>query len=73
MIHHHRAHHYTVFCIQDAGYGEKFFFAQDDDNEEELQVKMDDEVSWLTNICFMKFTITNMLYGNSFNFHTFSV
>ncbi|KAK2151093.1 hypothetical protein LSH36_376g04026 [Paralvinella palmiformis] len=30
--------------LKDAGYGEKFFFAQDDDNEEELQVKMDDEV-----------------------------
>lgn len=29
---------------QDAGYGEKFIFAPQDDDDEEMQLKMDDEV-----------------------------
>ena len=32
-----------ILFMQDAGYGEKSFFAPDDDNEEDLQ-KIDDEV-----------------------------
>lgn len=32
-------------CIQDAGYGEKSLFTPiDEDNDEDVQVKMDDEV-----------------------------
>ncbi|XP_026472569.1 transcription initiation factor TFIID subunit 1 [Ctenocephalides felis] len=30
--------------LKDAGYGEKFIFAQQDDDDEEMQLKMDDEV-----------------------------
>lgn len=31
--------------LQDAGYGEKSFFAPEEENEEEFQMKIDDEVS----------------------------
>lgn len=30
--------------LKDAGYGEKSLFAPEDDNDEEMQTKMDDEV-----------------------------
>ena len=30
---------------QDAGYGEKSFFAPEEENEEDFQMKIDDEVS----------------------------
>jgi len=34
-----------MFCGgQDAGYGEKSFFAPDEENEEDFQMKIDDEV-----------------------------
>lgn len=32
--------------FQDAGYGEKSFFAPEEENEEDFQMKIDDEV-WL--------------------------
>lgn len=33
------------FCVlQDAGYGEKFIFTPQEDDDEDLQLKMDDEV-----------------------------
>lgn len=32
---------------QDAGYGEKSFFAPEEENEEEFQMKIDDEVRFL--------------------------
>lgn len=31
-------------CRQDAGYGEKFLFTPAEDDDEEMQLKMDDEV-----------------------------
>lgn len=31
--------------LKDAGYGEKFIFTPQEDDDEELQLKMDDEVS----------------------------
>lgn len=34
---------YNVF-LQDAGYGEKSFFAPEEENEEDFQMKIDDEV-----------------------------
>lgn len=34
----------NFFFLQDAGYGEKFIFTQQDDDDEDLQLKMDDEV-----------------------------
>lgn len=30
--------------LQDAGYGEKSFFAPEEENEEDFQMKIDDEV-----------------------------
>lgn len=39
-----------VFC-QDAGYGEKSFFAPEEENEEDFQMKIDDEVMLYTNFC----------------------
>lgn len=33
-----------IFIIQDAGYGEKFIFTPQEDDDEDLQLKMDDEV-----------------------------
>jgi hypothetical protein len=35
--------HRIVF-FQDAGYGEKSFFAPEEENEEDFQMKIDDEV-----------------------------
>lgn len=32
------------FSLQDAGYGEKFLFAPQEDDDEDIQLKMDDEV-----------------------------
>lgn len=32
------------FSTQDAGYGEKSFFAPEEENEEDFQMKIDDEV-----------------------------
>lgn len=37
-------HGFVLF--QDAGYGEKSFFAPEEENEEDFQMKIDDEV-WL--------------------------
>lgn len=37
-------HRCIVAFSQDAGYGEKSFFAPDEENEEEFQMKIDDEV-----------------------------
>lgn len=41
-----------MICVslfsQDAGYGEKSFFAPEEDNEEETQMKIEDEVLTLT-------------------------
>lgn len=34
--------------LKDAGYGEKFLFTQHEDDDEEMQLKMDDEVSTFT-------------------------
>uniref|UniRef100_T1J1P4 Transcription initiation factor TFIID subunit 1 n=1 Tax=Strigamia maritima TaxID=126957 RepID=T1J1P4_STRMM len=42
--------------LKDAGYGEKTLFSHDDDNDEELQVKIDDEVKaapWNTTRAFI--------------------
>lgn len=33
-----------VLSLQDAGYGEKSFFAPEEENEEDFQMKIDDEV-----------------------------
>lgn len=35
---------YTCLLHQDAGYGEKFLFTPAEDDDEEMQLKMDDEV-----------------------------
>ena len=35
-----------IVNLQDAGYGEKSLFAAEDDNDDDIQVKMDDEASW---------------------------
>lgn len=32
--------------LKDAGYGEKFIFTPMEDDDEEMQLKMDDEVFW---------------------------
>lgn len=32
--------------LKDAGYGEKFIFTPQEDDDEEMQLKMDDEVSY---------------------------
>lgn len=32
--------------LKDAGYGEKFIFTPQEDDDEEMQLKMDDEVSF---------------------------
>lgn len=37
--------------FQDAGYGEKSFFAPEEENEEDFQMKIDDEVRLYTNFC----------------------
>lgn len=34
--------------LKDAGYGEKSLFTQHEDDDEEMQLKMDDEVSFFT-------------------------
>lgn len=36
--------HDVSFLLQDAGYGEKSFFAPEEENEEDFQMKIDDEV-----------------------------
>ncbi|CRK95113.1 CLUMA_CG008591, isoform A [Clunio marinus] len=43
--------------LKDAGYGEKFIFAQQEDDDEEMQLKMDDEVKvapWNTTRAYMQ-------------------
>uniref|UniRef100_T1IVK3 Transcription initiation factor TFIID subunit 1 n=1 Tax=Strigamia maritima TaxID=126957 RepID=T1IVK3_STRMM len=52
--------HYSMIAAQqrlkDAGYGEKTLFSLDDDNDEEMQVKIDDEVKtapWNTTRAFI--------------------
>lgn len=43
--------------LKDAGYGEKFIFAQQDDDDEEMQLKMDDEVKvapWNTTRAYLQ-------------------
>lgn len=35
---------YIFVLFQDAGYGEKSFFAPEEENEEDFQMKIDDEV-----------------------------
>lgn len=38
----------TFVLFQDAGYGEKSFFAPEEENEEDFQMKIDDEVRLYT-------------------------
>lgn len=40
-------HEFVLF--QDAGYGEKSFFAPEEENEEDFQMKIDDEVRLYAN------------------------
>lgn len=42
---------YEFVLFQDAGYGEKSFFAPEEENEEDFQMKIDDEVRLYTNSC----------------------
>lgn len=38
------SHFFPNISLQDAGYGEKSFFAPEEENEEDFQMKIDDEV-----------------------------
>lgn len=44
MVTQHESHSFIHLPPQDAGYGEKSFFAPEEENEEDFQMKIDDEV-----------------------------
>lgn len=50
------SHFFPNISLQDAGYGEKSFFAPEEENEEDFQMKIDDEVS--SEWCMSVYTAT---------------